>query len=275
MNEAELYTCSAPQLPSAHVVIVRRAGPAVKRLISGYEFGFAEPYYWDILRVSSWYRGAIRPVSGSDIAIHEPGEICNTSEFSCPTDFRMLTVDPRYVLDVLSDAGFKGSHLRPEHFRDEGIHATLRRACTTIEDPAADDLERECMVREVIIRCFTQRGERAPPVLCTGGARASAHRAREYISAHACTRISLDEIASVVGISKYYLERIFRAEFGAPIHKYLKAARVERAISLIRDGHNLAEIAASVGFADQAHMTRVFRSTWGFTPSAFRTRVVH
>jgi AraC-like DNA-binding protein len=43
--------------------------------------------------------------------------------------------------------------------------------------------------------------------------------------------------------------------------------RLDRARSLIRRGTPLAEAAAASGFADQAHMTRHFRKTYGVSPA--------
>src|SRR5262249_18390165 len=153
-----------------------------------------------------------------------------------PADFRMLTVDPKYVFDVLTDAGIKNCHLCPDPFRDDVLHAQLHRACATFGDPAADDLERECLVREVILRTFARRGEAALPIHCMEGADTSARRAREYVHAHACTRVTLDDVADAVCVSKYYLERAFHTKFGTPICKYLQTVKVDRAINLIRGG---------------------------------------
>jgi AraC-like DNA-binding protein len=41
-------------------------------------------------------------------------------------------------------------------------------------------------------------------------------------------------------------------------------------MALLRAGWPPAEIAAAVGFADQAHFTRLFRRTMGMPPGAYR-----
>ena len=46
--------------------------------------------------------------------------------------------------------------------------------------------------------------------------------------------------------------------------------RVARARELLRGGLPLADAAHAVGFADQAHMTRVFKQVYGSTPGVFR-----
>lgn len=258
------------RFPSAYVTVARRWTPPMKRLTNGYEFGGAEPYIWSTAGASVWYRGALRAINGFDLNAAEPGEFGEVTFAPSPVDFRILTVDPKYVVDVLADAAFKSSHLRPGGFRDDALHAKLRRACATIEDATADDIERECLVREVILGIFARIGEAVPSRLCTGNARASVRRAREYLHAYAFTRVMLDDVAGAARVSKYYLERAFRTECGTSIHKYHQLVKVDRGITLIRGGLGLAETAAAVGFADQAHMTRVFRSMLGVTPSIYR-----
>ena len=48
--------------------------------------------------------------------------------------------------------------------------------------------------------------------------------------------------------------------------EFLRQLRLSRARDLIAGGGELADVAADVGFADQAHMTREFKKTYGFTP---------
>ena len=49
-------------------------------------------------------------------------------------------------------------------------------------------------------------------------------------------------------------------------YRYLVMRRLDYARSLIRRGTPLAEAAAASGFADQAHMTRHFKKTFGIAP---------
>ena len=56
---------------------------------------------------------------------------------------------------------------------------------------------------------------------------------------------------------------------GMSPHAYQRQARVRRACALIRLGQPLADVAAAAGFADQAHLTRVFRRVVGVTPGVY------
>ena len=66
------------------------------------------------------------------------------------------------------------------------------------------------------------------------------------------------------------LLRHFEKAFGLTPLAWLQQQRAERARGLIRRGASLAQAAASCGFADQSHMTRLFTRQFGFTPGAWQ-----
>lgn len=81
---------------------------------------------------------------------------------------------------------------------------------------------------------------------------------------------SLDELARVTGLGPYALLRAFRAQTGLPPHAYLNQVRVRLARRLLDMGVPPAEVAATAGFADQAHLTRQFKRIVGVPPGAYQ-----
>jgi AraC family transcriptional regulator len=81
----------------------------------------------------------------------------------------------------------------------------------------------------------------------------------------------LVELAGVVQLSEFHFARKFRTEFGCPPHTYVMRKRMERAKAQLAKGNTpLKVVAASSGFADQSHMTRLFRRLLGVTPAEYR-----
>ncbi len=79
------------------------------------------------------------------------------------------------------------------------------------------------------------------------------------------------ELAREAGVHPVYLASVFRSVNRQTIGEHLRALRVSRAADLLRRTDlPLAHAAATLGFADQAHFTRVFRAEVGMPPSAFR-----
>ncbi|MEM6411622.1 MAG: AraC family transcriptional regulator [Pseudomonadota bacterium] len=96
-------------------------------------------------------------------------------------------------------------------------------------------------------------------------------KALEFIDAQEGHKLSLEEIASVAGMSPYHFARVFRSTFGVGAKRYVLLRRIERAQELIaKTDQSLAEIAYSVGFSSQSHMTSVFSNLAGRTPASFR-----
>jgi AraC family transcriptional regulator len=95
-------------------------------------------------------------------------------------------------------------------------------------------------------------------------------RAVAYIENNSDRSISLRELASAAGLSRFHFSRVFKRHLGLSPAKYIERARIEQAKALIVSAElSLANIAQAVGFADQSHFSRRFRFHEGRTPAAF------
>jgi AraC-like DNA-binding protein len=78
-------------------------------------------------------------------------------------------------------------------------------------------------------------------------------------------------LAELMDASPYRLSRAFPKELGVTLTRYRNRVRVSRALDrLQRAESTLAGVAAELGFADQAHFSRVVREHLGHTPAALR-----
>jgi AraC family transcriptional regulator len=100
-------------------------------------------------------------------------------------------------------------------------------------------------------------------------------RAVERLRADPCNPPSLAQLAAESGLSALSFARAFRRQFGCGVGAYVRAERVEMAKRALAESSSaVSTIAADLGFADQAHLTRVFRDATGWTPAAFRRAMV-
>jgi AraC-like DNA-binding protein len=67
-------------------------------------------------------------------------------------------------------------------------------------------------------------------------------------------------------VSRERMHRAMKQWIGMTPSAYLRAVRLHRAKQLVLSGAPVASVAAECGFADQAHFTRWFRRTFGYTP---------
>jgi AraC family transcriptional regulator len=96
-------------------------------------------------------------------------------------------------------------------------------------------------------------------------------RVLELIDARLGAGLSVEVLAREAGLSPAHFARAFRESLGRPPHQFILARRLERARALLEaPGARLSDIAATVGFADQAHLTRLFRREYGVTPGALQ-----
>ncbi|MEZ0470545.1 helix-turn-helix transcriptional regulator [Luteimonas salinilitoris] len=78
-------------------------------------------------------------------------------------------------------------------------------------------------------------------------------------------------LAREAGVHPVHLASVFRRIHRQTIGEYLRVLRVRQAANLLRRADMpLAQAAVMLGFADQAHFTRIFGDVVGMTPSAFR-----
>jgi transcriptional regulator GlxA family with amidase domain len=78
-------------------------------------------------------------------------------------------------------------------------------------------------------------------------------------------------LADYAGVSLRQLERLFNHELGHTIGKQYRSIRLEAAKRLLRETTlSRIEISVACGFADVSHFSRVFRETYGVSPSQIR-----
>jgi AraC-like DNA-binding protein len=95
--------------------------------------------------------------------------------------------------------------------------------------------------------------------------------AREAIIENAPEAADLPSLAARLGVSPYRLSRAFSTQMAVSVTWYRNRVRVGRALERMAGGdERLAELAAELGFADQAHLTRTVRAHVGHTPAVAR-----
>lgn len=98
----------------------------------------------------------------------------------------------------------------------------------------------------------------------------AAVKARVLATLH--RQVSLAELAEAAGLSESRFSHAFKQSTGETPHRWQMRLRVEAAAARIASapGLGLAAIAADCGFADQAHLGRVFRAHFGSPPAEWR-----
>lgn len=99
-------------------------------------------------------------------------------------------------------------------------------------------------------------------------------RVVEYIKQHIKEELSLEELASMVCITKSHLGRLFRESLGQSPLQFILNTRIKGAQRLlITTEMSVASIAREVGFNDVSYFIRSFRNRLDFTPQEYRERL--
>lgn len=97
----------------------------------------------------------------------------------------------------------------------------------------------------------------------------------KYIRENYGENLTLEDIASQVYLSPYYLSHIFKQEMGCTVMDYTTQVKMEIAKKLLRDPkNNVVETAEKLGYSDPSYFTKVFKKKEGITPSKFKQRAL-
>ena len=103
---------------------------------------------------------------------------------------------------------------------------------------------------------------------------ARTERVCEFLRWHLADDVTLAQLASIAGLSRCHLIRVFRAQHGVTPFAYQRSLRIERARQILAGGGSVATAVSEGGFADQSHLGRRFRLVFGDSPSHYRRGAV-
>ena len=212
-----------------------------------------------------------RPIASGSVVIISPGVVhaCNPLHDQ-PWGYRMFYVDAAWLgslqgrsgIDVAGFVPFEENYSTdPNLFADlDRLYCTLTGIDTTPETLQAATLD---FFQRLVARLTPASNHD------TSGLRKVADAA-DFIREHCMHPLCLDEIAAAVQLSQSYLIRTFKAHYGLTPHAFLIDCRLQLARDCLRRGDDIAQVAAQVGFADQAHLQRLFKRTLAATPGQYR-----
>ncbi|OMF38357.1 AraC family transcriptional regulator [Paenibacillus sp. FSL H8-0548] len=100
-------------------------------------------------------------------------------------------------------------------------------------------------------------------------------KAIEYIKTNYYNKISINELASLIGIDRIYLSSLFKESVELSPQMYLLHYRMDRACDLLYNQQlTISDISHSVGYKDPLLFSKMFKKVKGISPSYYRTKLV-
>ena len=92
----------------------------------------------------------------------------------------------------------------------------------------------------------------------------------QYIDRNLDEDLSLDDLAGVFFVSKYYIAHRFRERMGISVHQYILKKRLEQCAASIAKGNSITKTYTEFGFRDYASFYRAFRREYGISPKEYQ-----
>lgn len=188
-----------------------------------------------------------------------------------PLEYTVLGVDGMDVREGGGDAGFS---VLPAGGDAPTLRFLFDRLRCEIEDkrPHYDTVCQDLL--EVILIQLMRRGAYevrfVPPARRVSRECAIVHR---YIDDHFKEKLTLDDLAAVAHVSKFYLSHNFAREYGVSPISYLLDCRIRESLYLLAETHlSLAEIAGMLGFSSPSYFSQSFKRSEGLSPLAYRAQ---
>ncbi|MEV4100447.1 AraC family transcriptional regulator [Nonomuraea sp. NPDC049649] len=217
------------------------------------------------------YQGSLWRAAAGEVVLVNP-ESVHTGQAGVEDGwaYRMLYPSVAAVGEVAAELGlsYGTPYFSEQVVRDPEVAALLERAHQATE--RGDDLAASTLTRTLFGRLLTRHAARRPSVRLSPEGRRAVRQAVEVLHERLIAPPTLDELARTVDARPFPLLRAFKAATGLPPHAYLNSLRVRQARRLLRSGVPPAEVAAEVGFTDQAHLSRHFKRAVGVPPAAYQ-----
>jgi AraC-like DNA-binding protein len=185
--------------------------------------------------------------------------------------YAMLHLGTDLVADVLADAqgGRAGLPLFTEPVVDDGPLARRLRRLNALLLDGATRLEAQELVMGAVLAMVARHASQPVAAPRPGGSGAPS-RLRDLLHDRFADDLSADDLAGAVGLSRFQLYRQFQQRYDIAPSAYLRQVRLREAKRRLAAGAAIAEVAFATGFADQSHLTRWFRRTYGITPRVYQ-----
>ncbi len=159
------------------------------------------------------------------------------------------------------------AHIRPQfQLRDTRLqHLAWALRAELEAEEASDALYAESLGTAIVVRLI--EGVPEPDRRRRTLAPHAAARVIDFIESSIDQRLTLTELAALVGLSVPHFKVLFRETLGVPVHQYVIQRRVERAKRLLLERRmSVTQIALETGFAHQSHMAHWVNRLLGTTP---------
>ncbi len=193
------------------------------------------------------------------------GKKCAT-HWMAANDFRAMFPDVQLTVDsVITDEN--------RLYSSGGAYSHLNLVLYLIEKYAGRSSAILC---SKVFQIDIERGSQSPFIMFQGQKAhedAPVKKAQEFIELNFPNKITVDQLASIVALSRRNLERRFKKATSNTVVEYIQRVKIEAAkISLESSRENVNEVMYKVGYTDTKAFRTTFKKITGLSPVEYRNK---
>ncbi|HEX7057740.1 MAG TPA: response regulator [Bacilli bacterium] len=109
--------------------------------------------------------------------------------------------------------------------------------------------------------------------VASAGSRFSVHEIKAYIDNFYFRDIKISMFTKKYHLSREYLMKLFKQEFGLGIHEYVQKIRMEKAAELLENPElKIHNIAGMLGYKDNNYFSKAFKNYYSVSPTEYRQK---
>ena len=209
-----------------------------------------------------WLDGHTYEAERAQATIYNPGQVQSSGAGDAPWSFISFYLEPTPVMHLVGltpDVVFDQPILW-----DEALAELVRTRGARCLNTAVDEGEVLETVVDLLGKLLDAAGSRRP--VRTFLIKPEVQRVTERLLAEMAAPPGLEALAACEGLTPVQLVRAFTRAHGLPPFAWLNVERLKAARRALLRGERLSRLAADLGFADQAHLTRRFKAMYGVSP---------
>lgn len=156
-----------------------------------------------------------------------------------------------------------------EIIKHKNIYKIFIEMCNTLLDTRVPLLEKEEIFFSFCLSFFSFESEQLNYKLESN----LALNIKKYLDENFLEDIILDDLSLKFELTVVHLIRVFKKEFGLPIHSYILNKKVQKAKELLSTNISILEVVQNSGFFDQSHLNRSFKRIFQITPKEYKKHI--